>query len=77
MLAVARVLLFEAVEVDEAGVGVAEKAEGDVVLGVGLCKEVVEDGPVVDVDAVSLATIGDGEENGVLLTLDFVLYRGQ
>ena len=58
---------------DQASLFVCEQLEGNIVFGVGLCEEVVEDGPVVDVDAVLLATIGNGEEDRVLLALDLVL----
>lgn len=73
MCAVTGIFFLEGVEVDQAGLFVCEQLEGNIVFGVGLREEVVEDGPVVDVNAVLLATIGNGEEDGVLLALDLVL----
>ena len=73
MLAVTSILFLEGVEVDQAGFFVCEQLEGNIVFGVGLCEKVVEDGPVVDVNAILPATVGDGEEDGVLLALDLVL----
>lgn len=73
MLAVTSVLLFEGVEVDQTGLFVCKQPEGNIVFGVGFCEKVVEDGPVVDVNAVLPATVGNGEEDGVLLALDLVL----
>lgn len=75
MLAVTSILLLEGVEVDQAGLFVRKESEGNVVFRVGFCEEVVEDGPIVDVDAILLATVGDGEEDCVLFALDFVLFR--
>jgi hypothetical protein len=75
--AVTIVLFLEGVEVDQTSLLVCEKLERNIVFGVGLCKKVVEDGPVVDVDAIFLVTVGDGEEDCVLLALDFVLCRCQ
>jgi len=77
MLAVTSILFLERVKVDESGVLVCEQLESHVVFRVGLCEEVVEDGPVVDVDAVFLAAVGNGEEDGVLFALDLVLCCGQ
>lgn len=77
MCAVTGIFFLEGVKVDEAGLFVGEQLEGNIVLGVGLCEEVVEDGPVVDVDAVFLAAVGNGEEDGVLFALDLVLCCGQ
>jgi len=71
---VTSILFLERVEVDQAGLFVREQLEGNIVFGVGLCEKVVEDGPVVDVNAVLLATIGNGKEDGVLLALDLVLW---
>lgn len=73
MLAVTSILLFEAVEVDQTSLGVAEEAERNIVFGVGFCEKVVEDGPVVDVNTVLLATIGNAEKDRVLFAFDFVL----
>jgi hypothetical protein len=77
MLAVTIVLFLEGVEVDQASLLVCEKLERNIIFGVGLRKEVVENGPVVDVDAIFLVTVGNGEEDCVLLALDFVLCRCQ
>jgi hypothetical protein len=77
VLAVTSILFLERVEVDQAGLFVCEQLEGNIVFGVGLCKEVVEDRPVVDVNALLLVTIGNGEEDGVLLALNLVLCRCQ
>lgn len=73
MCAVTGIFFLEGVEVDQAGLFVGEQLEGNIVFGVGLCEKVVEDGPVVDVNAILLAAVGNGEEDGVLLALDLVL----
>lgn len=73
MCTVTGILLLEGVEVNEASVLVGKELEGNVVFGVGLGEEVIEDGPVVDVDAVPLATVGNGEEDCILFALDLVL----
>lgn len=71
-----RIDVLERVEVDESSLGVREEAESDFVFGVGLREQVVEDGPVTESDATSFVTVGDAEQNGILLTLDLVLRRG-
>ena len=75
VLAVTVVLFLEGVEVDQASLLVCEKLERNIIFGVGLRKEVVEDGPVMDVDAIFLVTVGNGEEDCVLLALDFMLFK--
>ena len=70
-------MFLEGVEVDQAGLFVCEKLEGNVVFGVGLCEKIIEDGPVVDVNAVLPAAVGDSKEDSVLLALNLVLCRCQ
>lgn len=68
-----RVNILERVEVDQAAAWVCEQAESDLVLGIWLLKQVVEDGPVSEGDATLALTVGDLEEDGVLIALDLVL----
>ena len=70
---VAGVEFFEGGKVDVAGNGVGEEAEGDVVFGVRLQEEIIEDVPVGEGDAAAAGCVGNGEEEGVLLAVDFVL----
>lgn len=65
--------LVEFVKVNVAGPPLVEEAEDDLVLGVGLGEQVLEDGPVVDVDPALLVAVGDLEEDAVLVSLDLVL----
>ena len=65
--------LVEVVEVDVAGAFLVEEAEDDLVLGVWLREQVLEDGPVVDVDLTLLVAVGDLEEDAILVPLDLVL----
>ena len=68
--------LVEFVKVDVAGAPPVEEAEDDLILGVGLCKQVLEDGPVVNADLALLVAIGDLEEDAILVPLDLVLEAG-
>ena len=68
--------LIELVEVDVAGALLVEKAKDNLVLGVGFCEEVLEDGPVVDGDPTLAVAVGYSEQDAVLVALDFVLWRG-
>jgi hypothetical protein len=68
--------LVELVKVDVAGAFLVEEAEDDLVLGIGLREKVLEDGPVVDADLALPVAVGYGEQNAVLVALDFVLWRG-
>jgi hypothetical protein len=65
--------LFELRELDGTGAAGIEEAEGYLVLGIGLGKEVLEVGPVSQADAAGLAAVGNTEEEAILLPLDFVL----
>ena len=65
--------LVEFVKVDVACAPPVEEAEHNLVLGVGLCEQVLEDGPVVDADLALLVAIGDLEENAILVPLNLVL----
>jgi len=68
--------LVEVVKVDVAGPPLIEEAENDLVLGVGLRKQVLEDGPVMDADLALLVAVGYLEEDAILETLDLVLETG-
>jgi hypothetical protein len=68
--------LVELVKVNVAGAPLVEEAEDDLVLGVGLCQQVLEDGPVVDIDLALLVAVGDLEEDAILISLDLVLEAG-
>jgi len=65
--------LFELGKLDGTGAAGVEEAEGYLVLGIGLGKEVLEVGPVSQADAAGLAAVGNTEEEAILLPLDFVL----
>ena len=56
----------EVVELDASRALDIEEPEGDLVLGVWLRKEVLEDGPIVEGDSASVTPVGDAEENGIL-----------
>jgi hypothetical protein len=68
--------LVELVEVDVAGAVLVEEAKDDLVLSVRLREEVLENGPVLYADAALPVAVGDGEQDAVLVALDFVLKRG-
>lgn len=53
-----------------------EEPEGDLVLGVGLCEDVLEVGPVRQGYPTLSGAVGDVEENRVLLALDLLLSIG-
>jgi hypothetical protein len=53
-------------------VGVKE-SEGNLILGVGLRKQVLKGSPFVDVDSAGFAGIGDSEEDSVVFPFDLVL----
>jgi hypothetical protein len=63
----------ELVEVDVAGAFLVEEAEDDLVLGVWLREQVLEDTPVVNVDLTLLLAVGDLEQDAILVALDLVL----
>ena len=65
--------LVEFIKVDVAGPPLIEEAEDDLVLGIWLREQVLEDGPVVDVDLALLVAVGDLEEDAILVPLDLVL----
>lgn len=65
--------LVELVEVDVAGAFLVEEAEDDLVLGVWLREQVLEDTPVMDVDLSLLLAVCDLEQDAVLVALDLVL----
>ena len=71
---VARVHLFEFIEVHLARRRVGEETESDFVFSIGLREDVVEVGPVLYADAVLVSAIGDLEEDAVLVALDLVLW---
>ena len=50
-----------------------KQAEGNLVLGIGFQEEVLEDAPVREGNFTLVLGIGNAEENGVLLPIDFVL----
>lgn len=68
--------VVECVEVDVAGPVLVEEAEDDLVLGVGFREKVLEDGPVLYADPALSVAVGYGEEDAILVALDFVLWRG-
>ena len=70
---VAVVQLLEVVELDGARAVLVEQPERDLVLGVGLGQQVLEVAPVGDADLALPLPVGDAEEDGILLALDFVL----
>lgn len=67
------VQFLEGLVLDRTGALDVEQAEGNLVLRIGLAEQVLEGGPVRDVYPARLSSIGDGEENAVLLALDFML----
>jgi hypothetical protein len=74
----ALVHLVEAAEVvilDGAEAVDVEEAEGDLVLGVGLAEQVLEEAIVGEGQATPVGAVGDVEQDRVLLALDLVLQR--
>jgi hypothetical protein len=51
-----------------------EKPKGNLVFSVRLCKQVLEPSPVQEIDPACSAPVRNAEEDGILLTLDLVLY---
>jgi hypothetical protein len=54
-----------------------EQSEGDFIFGVGLNEDVVIDSPFNKGDLAALFSIGDLEEDRILLPLDFMLFRDE
>lgn len=65
----------EVIKVDVAGSVGVEEAEDNLVLGIGFREEVLEDGPVVYADPSFAVSIGNLEQNAILIPLDLVLER--
>jgi hypothetical protein len=65
--------LVELVKVDIAGPLLVEEAEDDLVLGVGFRQEILKDRPVMNADPALPVAVGYGEQNTVLVALDFML----
>lgn len=71
------VKVTEVIILDRAGAGDVEEAEGDLVLSIGLVEDVLKGGPVGEGYLAAALTVGDTEEDAVLVALDFVLYGGK
>lgn len=69
------VQFLKVVVLDDARARDIEESEGYLVFGIGLCEEVLEGSPVLQVDLAGSSTVSDIEENGVLFPLDLVLRR--
>ena len=67
------VQLLKVIVLDGASAIFVEETECDLILGVGLAKEVLEVAPVVDADLACLSPVGDPVEDGILFTFDFML----
>jgi hypothetical protein len=65
--------LLELWELDGTGTPDIEETEGNLVLGIGLGKKVFKVGPVSEADTASSATVGNTEEEAILLSFDFML----
>lgn len=68
------IYLLEGFKLDESGPLFIEKAKGNLILGIGFRKEVIEEGPVVQRDATSSTAVCDLKEKSILLALDFMLF---
>ena len=66
--------LSEVVILDITGAVDIEQAKGDLVLGVWLRKQVLEDNPIGKVDPAAVLPIGDAKQDRVLVALDLVLF---
>ena len=65
--------LVEVVKVDVTCPLAVEEAEDDFVLGIGFGEEVLEDGPVLQIDATFGVAVGNRKQDTVLVALDLVL----